>query len=266
MSHLVSALWLSHVHLSNPTQPSRPVPSSGKPSWVTQLKVWAPLSECPALLLSHKPRAQSVGVGHPSTGFPITECPPTPPLYVVLGFLTPEPGTPRLPSLLPRTCPCPVLGDETRGSLSLLEEAPPRPTPAPSLLAPCPGIKSPALGVWVGRWQLPEVSKLLIPGVALRLKLAPFLWPLIRAILGSYRAFSVLRPVDICEAWLSPASLWRGALGDKRPRPCALLGALCRHSRAPSLGPSSSATPLPWPSSGAINNYVRVILSTDRAA
>lgn len=54
----------------------RPVPSSGKPSWVIQLKVWAPLPACPHLLLSHKPRAQSVGVGHPATGFPITECAP----------------------------------------------------------------------------------------------------------------------------------------------------------------------------------------------
>lgn len=178
-------------------------------------------------------------------------CPPllsVPPLHVVLGFLTPEPGTPHPPSLLPWTCP--VLGDETPGPVSLFEEAPPRPTPAPSLLAPRPGINAPAQGVRVGRWQLPEVSKLLIPGVALRLKLAPFLWPLIRAIPGSYLAFSVSRPVDICEVRLSPASLWRGALGDKHPRPCALLGALCRHSQAQSLGPSSPATPLPWPSGG----------------
>ena len=47
---------------------------------------------------------------------------------------------------------------------------------------------------------MPEASKPLIPGVVLRLNLAPFLWPLIRAILGSYLAFSVLKPADIREA------------------------------------------------------------------
>lgn len=89
--------------------------------------------------------------------------------------------------------------------------------------------------------------------MVLRLKPAPFLWPLIRVILGAYLARSVLRPVDICEAKPSPTSMQNGALGDKRPfspSPQALLGhprqAISDHGWG-TLGP----TPLPHPSSAA---------------
>lgn len=103
--------------------------------------------------------------------------------------------------------------------------------------------------------------------MVLRLNLVPFLWPLIRVILGAYLASSVLRPADICGAQQSPppCGVEPWGISANLPSPISLCPAgpprVGTLRALGTLGPAPSAPPLPGPSTGAETEGVLLIIT-----